>query len=145
MQNRLLGILTILLLSCGQLFCQIDIDSLPMVGFACGYSGEPSEAVQKASEVIQARDFDKFTDFLINGNAAEQYLAVVVLQYLDKEEIRTLKDSDKTLIDAASKSRALVAYCAGCLEHRWRIISELLTAQYITDANQWISGQLNIE
>ena len=116
-----------------------------MVGFACGYSGEPSEAVQKASEVIQARDFDKFTDFLINGNAAEQYLAVVVLQYLDKEEIRTLKDSDKTLIDAASKSRALVAYCAGCLEHRWRIISELLTAQYITDANQWISGQLNIE
>ena len=41
-----------------------------MVGFACGYSGEPSEAVQKASEVIQARDFDKFTDFLINGNAA---------------------------------------------------------------------------
>lgn len=145
MQIRTFIISIILLFYCEQLLAQVDISKLPLIGFACNESGEPSEAVQNADKIIHSQDFDKFTDILINGNAAEQYLAVVVLEFLHEKDLRKISKADKELINKARESRALVAYCSGCTEHYWRMLNELFKGEHISEANHWVSNQFKTD
>ncbi len=145
MQIRPFIVTIILLLSCAQLLAQADISSLPLLGFACGESGEPSEVVQNADKIIQSQNFDKFRDIVINGNTAEKYLAVFVLEFLQEKDLIKLTEAEKELINKAKESRALVAYCSGCTEHYWRMMNELFKEEHISETKKWVSDQFKID
>lgn len=145
MQIRLLIIIGLFFIPCGQLMAQVHLDSLPMLGFSCGYSGEQSKPVQKFEELLQSKDFQQLFDILENGNSAEQYLAIVTLQYLADLDIIQLAEPEKDLINERKESRALVAYCYGCTERHWRMLNELFTDEYVSEAKNWLTKQLNKE
>ncbi len=116
-----------------------------MLGFSCGYSGEPSEAVQKFEELIQSKDFHQISDILVNGNSAEKFLAIVTLEYLEEVNILQLEQSDKDVINSVKQSRAFVAYCNGCTERHWRLLDELFAEKYISEARNWLTKQIDKE
>jgi hypothetical protein len=143
MQRNLFIIFSISLLTCGQLFAQVDIQKLPWIGYACGYSGEPSEAVQKVGVILESTDYNSLTVLLEKGNPAEQYIAAVTLDYLNKNEIREIKKEEQIQIEKIKESIEYIAYCSGCTVSYYRRSYELFEGKHLEEANRWISKTIN--
>jgi hypothetical protein len=56
-----------------------------MVGYGCYITGTPTKAVQKVSSFIDNEKIDEIIVLLDSKNAAEKYLAVIVLEKLDEK------------------------------------------------------------
>ncbi|CAL2074968.1 hypothetical protein [Tenacibaculum sp. 190524A02b] len=85
------------------------------VGFACYFLGQPTIPVKKIDRILKKKKYHKITNMLHSKINAEQYLAVISLEKLNKLGYYKLTLNTKKLISKIKNSAGLVYTCSGCL------------------------------
>ena len=124
-----------------QLFAQIDMQKLSWIGYACGYSMEPTESVQKVENLLYKKEYDNLAKLFENGNPAEKYLAAVSLEYLQKNSIRKVKIEEQLQIEKTKASVEFISFCSGCTESYYRVTFELFEGDQFNEAIKWLDNQ----
>ena len=95
-------------------FSQDDTNPKKLIGFACFFSGTPSDIVTKITLDLQEQNYKKILRKLKSKNPAKRYLAVIIAERLSALGKYQLTATDKVLIADAYQSTDLITMCAGC-------------------------------
>lgn len=87
-----------------------------LVGFACGEAGNPTPLVENITVLIKEKKYSEILSFLNSKNSGKIYLAIIVLERLDKKKSYLLNDKQKTIISHLKSSNILVLNCLGCFK-----------------------------
>ncbi|GAA5021926.1 hypothetical protein GCM10011506_01940 [Marivirga lumbricoides] len=127
----------------GKLTAQVDLEKVPRIGFACGYGGNPTEAVQKVGGLLESENYREIVQLLESGNSAEKFISAVTINYLHSEGIKSIEERELSLILAIQKSTEYICYCYGCTDIRFRMLFEIFEQEnYLAEANAWIANYL---
>ena len=122
---------------------QSKIDFNQMVGFGCGFAGEPSTIVQTVSNLIDTEDYLKIVQLLDSENNAEKFLAVVVCEKLSELNKIKITNDQKEKISSIHNSDALVSVCSGCTYWDQLTLKKMLVNNnpMRVSANYWIESK----
>lgn len=117
-----------------------------MVGFGCGYAGSLTPAVQEMVQQLKEGDHTSIRKNLYSKEAAHQFLAVVVLEYLAEQDMLTLDQEEHSQISHIKLSENQVSVCSGCTYWDSVSLKELLDTNirhFITNSAQhWVAATL---
>ena len=85
------------------------------IGFACSYSGISTLPVDKVTFILMDEKYEKLRPYIYSSLPANQFLGVVTLEYLEKEELLELSEKELNRIEEIKLSDDNVAVCAGCV------------------------------
>lgn len=86
-----------------------------MIGYACGKAAIRSAAVFKVSELLYEKNYSAIEKLLNSRLEAEKFLAVIVLERLEKEGKFKIEAKTGERIIVLYKSKRMVSVCSGCL------------------------------
>ena len=108
-----------------------------MVGFSCSFIGRPTPLVIKMTKFASPSKHKKLKKLLLQGNSAEQYLAVVLYEALIDANKITLTTAERNTIEKLYRTNATVRICSGCTFLKNVSISELLNGNHNYQARKW--------
>jgi hypothetical protein len=121
---------------------QESVNEKKMVGFGCYFSGQPTKAVVKVTELLKAKKYKGVSHLLKTGNRAEKFLAVVSLEKLARLEQYQLSDNEKALIMKIRASRDKVSVCSGCTYFDKVSLKDMFSEHNFLGSNWWIEKTL---
>ena len=111
-----------------------------LVGFACFFSGMPSDPVLKITEKLHQEQYSVIAKMLSSENSAEQYMAVITLEKLDQLNMYNLTEIDKSEIKKIKQSTKLVSVCSGCTYMDTLELREMFTSKMQDFAENWMDN-----
>ncbi len=84
------------------------------VGFGCGYSGKMTRPTKRMIKFFKRKKYKKIKEGLISSSKANQFLAVVFLEYLENEQKLKLTEKEKQFIKEIKQSKGIIYACSGC-------------------------------
>ena len=114
---------------------QFDWDSKnadkKILGFGCSFDGSPTKPVSDITEPFLNKDFDKIRKTLNSKLLADKFLAVILLEQLNKKKELELTNSEHERISEIKSSTELVPVCSGCTYWMEHPLNELLNEDHL--------------
>ena len=101
------------------------------ISFACNANGMPSENTFKYMDLIISERYDLIEKLLYSDNPSNQFLSVIILEFLEKKRKITINDIVKKQISGIKQSEEIISVCRGCTYHNQLSLKELLTTKNI--------------
>jgi hypothetical protein len=138
------SILMVIILGCSTFFARAqDQNSTDkMVGFGCGFAGQPTIAVVRISKLIEEESYVKISSLLVSKNEAEKYLAVICLERLAQLGKYQISEIEKGLIAKARSSSKIVPVCSGCTYFDKVSLKKMLADDSFIGSKFWLEGLL---
>lgn len=116
-----------------------NFDEKTLVGFGCSYDGQPSEAVQSITKILQARKYADLLKKISSDRPAEKYLATFACLKLLKKKKIELDCNQLAQMAANEKSDLLVYFCAGCTQNGKYKLSQLFSEKngFTREVEDW--------
>src|SRR5689334_10878640 len=111
--GRYLVVFIMLVCACQFSLAQ-DRDVKTIVGFACFYEGRPTKSVRRAERHLSNSNYKFFSKMLVAPESYNKFLAVIVLERLDRIGKRSMTEKEKKLVNMIRQSEEPVTYCSGC-------------------------------
>ena len=84
------------------------------IGFACGYSGSPTESVILIDSLVKSQDFNKIRRLLNSKDNGKKCLSIIVCEILEAKKVVELTEKERETIKNAYESNEKITICAGC-------------------------------
>lgn len=135
------GILIVAMLLCSVVFVKAhEPKPEEVVAFACGFAGQPSDAVVKVSRLVQARQYGKVSQLLNSGNNAEKFLAVVAIERLVFKGRYQIDAAERKQIEMIKTSNKKVSVCSGCTYFDEISLSDMFREVDYLGSSRWIAS-----
>ena len=85
-----------------------------VIGYACYFSGTPTEIVVKFHKLIVKKRYKKIKAYLYSKKPAEKCLAALSCMMLGEKNYITLTSKEKTEIQKITNSKEQISFCSGC-------------------------------
>ena len=96
------------------------------ISFACSVNGMPSENTFRYMDLIISERSDLIEKLLYSDNPSNQFLSVIILEFLEKKRKITINDIVKKQISGIKQSEKIISVCRGCTYHNQLSLKELL-------------------
>ncbi len=113
------------------------------VGFNCGIFPQPTSLVDKMAKLITDKKYSEISGLLNSENSGEVYLAVIVLERLDRKELYKLDEDELFLISKIKSIPTIVVTCFGCFLER-SVSTELFDEENSIGEKDWLDRLLPI-
>ncbi|WP_277012944.1 hypothetical protein [Flavobacterium lindanitolerans] len=100
-----------------------------ILGYACGYSGEPTSVIIKFGGLLYEKKYKSIKALLYSKIPVENFLAVVISKKLADKKNITLTKSEMERIDELHKSTEKVPICGGCTYYKEIELNKLLKSK----------------
>lgn len=117
---------------------QTEYDYKNEIGFACGYGGVGTYAVTEVEKLLAKHKYNKVASLLYSETPADQYLAVVVLKYLQENEIYNLSEKELLRIFEIKNSVESFKVCSGCTYHDFISLEKAFTKINLLGTDEWL-------
>ena len=134
------GMLIVAMLLCSVFVNAQDPKPEEIVAFACGFAGQPSDAVVKISRLVQARQYGKVSQLLNSGNNAEKFLAVVSIERLVFKGRYQIEAAERKQIEMIKTSNEKVSVCSGCTYFDEISLSDMFEEVDYLGSSRWIAS-----
>ncbi|PRX54967.1 hypothetical protein CLV81_3372 [Flagellimonas meridianipacifica] len=84
------------------------------VGFHCSFFGRPTESVWEMELAIYKAEYQKIRELLFSNDTGKRYLAVIVCEVLEEQQVFKLTHLEKAHVKGLYDSESEVSFCAGC-------------------------------
>jgi hypothetical protein len=117
------------------------VDENSLVGFACYYSGRPSNPVKVITEILEEKKYNELKKKISSINPAEKYLATYSCIKLSKKGIIKLNSNELRQINNNKKSDLKIYFCGGCTEKESYKLSQLFSGktEFILELENWFN------
>lgn len=111
-----------------------------IIGFACGEEGSATEYVQKFEKLLRKSNFRLISKLLYSNKSADQFLSVVILEYLYSSQLYTLTQAQKNQIDKIKVSTESIWLCSGCSDFKVYQLNEFFqnSESIIDRTKEWL-------
>jgi|GEM_PF-5595877 len=123
------------------IFGQENLPNKFPVGFSCGESGNPTPLVEEMTELIYERKYFEISEFLKSKNTGKQFLAIIVLERLDKYNLYKLSGDQEDQINFLKKIDFLVFNCWGCSPD-YNKLNDLLEKKIHLGYENWLEKMI---
>lgn len=115
-----------------------------LIGFTCFEDGSESAHVLKFTKLLRNSKWKLIGKHLFSESEADQFLTVVVLEYLDSASTYRLTENQRRRIEKIKVSPKEVWICSGCVDFKRYQLKELfLNPDYIIDRTKdWLKKYL---
>lgn len=100
-----------------------------ILGYACGYSGEPTSVIIKFGNLLHDKKYKSIKALLYSKIPVENFLAVVISNKLAAKKNMTLTKSELERMDELYKSTEKVPICGGCTYYKEIELNKLLKSK----------------
>ncbi len=116
------------------------------IGFGCGATGSMTKPVINIMHPFCNQDFDEIRSMLNSAVPANKFLAVFLLEQLNKNKELELTDTELEKIDKIKSSNEVVPVCAGCTYFTEEPLNKLLNQnhQMYEIAKNWFKTHYKI-
>ncbi|SDL26474.1 hypothetical protein SAMN04488034_1032 [Salinimicrobium catena] len=116
-----------------------------LVGFACGVSADKSsKIVKEITELLEEKDYNSISEFLFSKNSGKVFLAIIVLERLDKYNYNKLNSEQKERIRLLKEYGLLVYNCWGC-SSELNTLNEILQQEVYMGYEEWLEEIIPIK
>ncbi len=87
---------------------------IPLLGFGCSETLNPTKAVGQFGILLKTKKYKKITNALYSENSAEKFLSVIISEKLKSLGKIRLTEKDSLKIAEIKNSNELITVCSGC-------------------------------
>lgn len=138
MTTFFIGMRVLLLYNPSVATAQEEFDYKEAIGFACGYSGEPTPIIEKLERMVKKGKYEKVVKVLESGTEKEKVLYAAVLMELDRLVYYELTSSSRQIIEGIREIQGQVFICQGCLGYQRLLYEELFDGQFSEMIESWL-------